>query len=232
MESDLTAFLNWIEPHALLLAVLLPPVIRLVGHWVPEELFMIAIGVLAARATPAEGFLLVAAVLGSQSVTDHATYGVGRAVGPRLRTMRWARGPLERVTARLSRSPTALLGLIPARVFPLGRGAWLLGCGALRVSWSRFAAVDLAALLAHLATWSGLGWWLSGDLETIVARAAAWQQVGLTLVATAVATLATFALWRHRRVLAPAVGALRRLPPIRRERPRPRTEPHAGYNDR
>ena len=50
----LTITLPLLRP-AILLALLLPPLIRLVGHWIPEELFMVAIGVLAARSPSAGG---------------------------------------------------------------------------------------------------------------------------------------------------------------------------------
>ena len=36
-----------------------------------------------------------------------------------------------------------------------------------RIPWPRFAVVDSAALMVHLLTWSGLGWWLAGDLRRL-----------------------------------------------------------------
>ena len=74
--ADLIA---WLEPHALLLALVLPPVIRIVGHWIPEELFMVALGVLAARSDSAgaAGVILGAAVL-SHFATDQLVYVGGR----------------------------------------------------------------------------------------------------------------------------------------------------------
>ena len=59
VELHLANLLAWLEPRALLLALALPPVIRVVGHWIPEELFMVALGVLAARSDSA----MAAAVL-------------------------------------------------------------------------------------------------------------------------------------------------------------------------
>jgi len=195
----LADLISWLAPHALLLAFALPPLIRIVGHWIPEELFMVAIGVLAARSdSPREITLILGAVVLSHFVTDQAVYLGGRWFRPRLERFPRIEGRLAAVTVRLSASPRALLGLIPARVLPLGRGAWLAACGVIRTPWTRFAAVDLLALVIHLAVWSGLGWWLAGDLHRLVATtetgkiAGIWAAIALLTAATAVI------VWRSR----------------------------------
>ncbi len=188
VQHSIADALAWIQPHALLFAIALPPLIRLVGHLIPEEVFMVVIGVLAARA-PSSGraAALLVAVTASHFVVDQATYLVGCWLRPRL--ARWPRvsSRLGRVTGALERSPGALVGLIPARVLPLGRAAWLAGCGVVGVGWRRFACFDLVANLAHLAFWSGLGWWFSGDLARLELsaelgrRVAEWAAVTLVL---------------------------------------------------
>lgn len=207
MLEALPDLLTRIEPHAVLLALVLPPVIRLVGHWLPEEVFMVAIGVLAARAGSVSGALLLlgAAVL-SQFVTDQALYGVGRWLGPRLARFPKIEARLGSVISRLEDSPGALLFFVPARVLPLGRGAWLAGCGVFRIAWKRFIAVDLLALGLHFLFWSGLGWWLSSDLARLeysgelAGSAAFWLALTLLLALAIVGLRRTF----QRRKVVPA----------------------------
>ncbi len=212
MDAPLIEILSWMEPHALLLAMALPPVIRVVGHWLPEELFMVAMGVLAARADSGpEAAGLLAAVLFSHMAADHGVYGGGCWLRSRLERFPRIAPRLGRVADWLSRSPAALLGFVPARVFPLGRGAWLAGCGVAGVRWRTFAAVDLLALLAHVAFWCGLGWWLHTDLPRLMAsvQLGGGTAIGL-VVATAALASATLA-WTRRNDWWPATGrALRR----------------------
>jgi membrane protein DedA with SNARE-associated domain len=199
--ADLIA---WLEPHALLLAFALPPIIRIVGHWIPEELFMVALGVLAARSPSAGtgGVILGAAVL-SHFATDQLVYLCGRWLRPRLARFPRIELRLASVTGKLSDSPTALLGLVPARVLPLGRGAWLAACGVTRIPWVRFAAVDMAALLIHLAVWSGLGWWFAYDLDRLAMSAEAWRAVGVLLAAVIISVVTALILWRSRNAWQP-----------------------------
>jgi membrane protein DedA with SNARE-associated domain len=205
--------LAWIEPRALLLALGLPPVIRAVGHFIPEELFMVVIGVLAARAgSPAESAVLLGAVALSHLLTDQAVYGGGRWLRPRLDRFPRLEQRLAAVTARIADSPLALAGLVPARVLPIGRGAWLAGCGVAQVSWRRFLAWDAVAIAAHVVVWSGLGWWLSGDLARLESTTAASRDIATWLAVAALATLSTVVLARSRFRWQPAtVRAARRL---------------------
>lgn len=211
MEAQLAAVLTWLEPRALLLALALPPVIRIVGHWVPEELFMLAMGVLAARAdSPAAAITLLGAVLLSQSVTDHAAYGVGRWLRPRISRFPRIRSRLDKVTDWLTASPRALLGLVPARVLPLGRGAWLIGSGVAGVPWRRFAAVDLLAVVAHVVCWCGLGWWLHADLDRLVRSAQIGAGTAVAVVLGVALTASAVVLWRRRPEWQPATARVLR----------------------
>lgn len=202
--ANLADLLSWLEPHAILLALALPPVIRLVGHWIPEEIFMVAMGVLAAN-SPSTGnaFTILAAVTVSHFLTDQVVYLGGRWLRPRLSRFPRIEARLATVTDRLECSPGALFGVVPARVLPLGRGAWLAACGVVRIPWIRFAAIDLAALIVHLAVWSGLGWWFAGDLATLATSVDASRIVGMWIAVAFITMIASAILWSSRRAWQP-----------------------------
>jgi membrane protein DedA with SNARE-associated domain len=173
---------------------------------------MVTIGVLAAR-SPSAG--TAAAILGatllSHFVTDQIVYMGGRWLRPRLDRFPRIAARLASVTDRLADSPSALLGLVPARVLPVGRGAWLGACGVVRIPWARFASVDLAALVVHLAVWSGLGWWLAGDLGRLAASTDAGRVVGVWIAVALVAAITAVILWRSREAWQPrTISTVRR----------------------
>ncbi len=213
VEGTLTEVLAWLEPRALLLAIALPPLIRLVGHLLPEEVFMVSMGVLAARVgSPREATLLLLTVALSHFVTDQVVFLGGRWVRPRLDRFPRIHHRLSSVTLRLTSSPRALLWFVPARVFPFARGAWLAGCGVVGVAWRRFVMIDLLALSLHLLTWSGLGWWLAGDLAKLEATTHAGRVMGTWAAVTAASIMLAWLGWRHRRAWQPAsVRVARRL---------------------
>lgn len=165
---------------------------------------MVTMGVLAAR-SPSVGAAatILGVVLLSHFVTDQLVYLGGRWLRPRLERFPRIGARLASVTERLTNSPGALLGLIPARVLPLGRGAWLGACGVVRIGWASFALVDLAALLVHIAVWSGLGWWLAGDLGRLASSVDAGRVAGLWLAASLITVITATLLWRSRQAWQP-----------------------------
>ncbi|MCP4896479.1 MAG: hypothetical protein GY906_05840 [bacterium] len=195
----------WMEPRALILALFLPPVIRIVGHWLPEELFMISIGVLAARAgSPLAAGTILGAVFIGHFYTDQSAYALGRWVlGPRLQRFPRVQRPIEKVASRLVSSPAALLGFIPARILPLGRGAWLVGCGVVRIGWPRFIAVDVLTLALHVMLWCGLGWWMANDLARLQVSAEYGRTIAVWLAVVLVTSVAMILLWRFRAAWQP-----------------------------
>jgi membrane protein DedA with SNARE-associated domain len=212
VEQPIIDLLAWLEPRALLLAVLLPPLIRVVGHWLPEELFMMAMGVLAARSeTPGAAAGLLGAVFVSHLVVDQMPFQIGRWLRPRLARFPRIEHRLRAITTRLDGSPGALLAFIPARVLPLGRGAWMISCGVVGIRWRRYLAVDAAALCAHLLVWSGLGWWLAEDLSRLDAGADVWKAAGIWGTAALLGALGAVVLWRRRVVWQPVTARAVRL---------------------
>ena len=165
---------------------------------------MVSMGVLAAR-SPSAGTaaLILGAVILSHFVTDQVVYLGGRWLRPRLGRFPRIEARLASTTGRLAETPGALLGLVPARVLPLGRGAWLAACGVVRVPWIRFASVDLAALVVHLAVWSGLGWWFAGDLGRLAASTDTGRVAGVWLAVTLITVITMVILWRSRQAWQP-----------------------------
>ncbi len=206
VEHQLVALVAWVGPHAVWMALLGPVLARLVGHWFPEELFMMAVGVVAARSgSPVVAAQLMAAVWIGHFVTDHAVYFGGMHLKPRLdRFPRFSR-PIERVGKRLKQSPGALLGFIPARVLPLGRGAWLAACGAVGVPWRRFVLVDIIALILNVGLWCGLGWAMATELSGLVASAQVAKIIAVALVACTVSAVGAVMAWRRRKRLIPVL---------------------------
>ncbi len=194
MDAVLNHAMAWIEPHAVLLAFVLPLVIRIVGHWLPEELFMVVVGVLASRRPAPGAAALLGAMWAGQFLTDQAVFTVGRAVRRRLDRWERVRSRITPVLGRLAGSPGALWGFVPARVLPLGRGAWLLAAGAVGTPRMRFVTVDAVALVAHTLVWCGLGW-LAGD------RAAMATEVGIAasfwVAAAVVLSVLSIVAWRR-----------------------------------
>jgi len=165
---------------------------------------MVTIGVLASRSTSSGTTVtILGAVLLSHFITDQVVYLGGRWLRPRLGRFPRIEARLSSVTDQLTISPGALLGLVPARVLPLGRGAWLAACGVVRIPWVRFAAVDLAALVIHLAVWCGLGWWLAGDLSRLATSVDAGKIAGMWLAAALLTAITIVILWRSREVWQP-----------------------------
>jgi membrane protein DedA with SNARE-associated domain len=187
--------LQVLEAHGILLAVLLPPAIRLAGHWLPEEPLMVAMGMLAARSEPQRATLILLLLWLSHALTDNAMYSLGRIVPARLGRWPNLESRVRATAGRVNGSPWALAALVPVRVLPLGRGAWLMGFGLAGVPRLRFIPADGLAVAVHLLVWCGLGWWLgsrAGDLVEVLKPAAGWA---LLAAAAAVA-----AVWGWRRV--------------------------------
>ncbi len=207
MEHQLQEAILWLQPNAVWLALVMPMLIRLVGHWLPEEIFMMALGVLAARSgSPAAAAQLLAAAWLGHLLTDQAVFLAGRWLRPRLDRWPHLSRRLEVVTGRLDSSPRALLLLVPARVLPLGRAAWLAGAGIVGVGWGRFLVVDMIALVAHVATWCGLGWWMASDLGRLAASVRNGSTLLVWAAVAVVAAVSAVAVWRRRDRWSPSVA--------------------------
>ena len=207
MEHQLSSFLAWLQPNAVWIALVAPLAIRLVGHWLPEELFMMGLGVVAARTgSPPAAATLLAAVWVGHLVTDQLVYLGGLWLKPRLQRFGRLARPIEHVGVKLRSSSTALFGLIPARVLPLGRGAWLAACGVIGIRWGRFVFVDSVALVVHVGLWCGLGWWLGGEIPNLVLSAEMGRLTAVWLVVAAVTSGLGVLAWRRRWRVLPTMS--------------------------
>jgi len=199
VDAQLTAAISVIQSNAVWLVLVAPVIIRIVGHWLPEEVYMMAVGVLAARAgSPREAALLLGAAFTGHLVTDQVVYLGGVWLRPRLARFPRIAVRLEAITDRLERSRGALMAFIPGRVLPLGRGGWLAACGLSGIRWPRFFAVDLVALITHVSLWCGLGWWMAQDLGRLQGQADLIRVLTIwTVTALAIVVLAVL-FWRRR----------------------------------
>ena len=191
---DVGQIAHALQAHAILLALVLPPAIRLVGHWLPEEPLMVAMGMLAARGTAGHAVLLFSALWASHAATDYAVFSFGRFMATRMD--RWPRiaRRIQPVSERVAQSRWSLAALIPARVLPLGRGVWLLGYGMAGVPGARFVAADAAAVAVFLLVWCGLGWWIGPPVVSLLSAA---KPAALWLLAAAASGVAAVLLWKH-----------------------------------
>lgn len=199
MEIGLSGAVEALAPHAVLLALALPVVMRFVGHALPEELFMIAIGVVASRAeSHADASLLLAAVFIGHLIGDHVMFCVGiwlerRSGGfPRLAER------IHPLVHRLRARPSHLLGFIPGRVFPFARGAWMAACGYVKVPLWLYTSIDAFAIAAHIAFWCGLGWFFAGQVSSLEIVVEAAPVVAGWIAATLIAAALSVMLWRRK----------------------------------
>ena len=215
MEAGLSWTVEALAPHAALLALVLPVVMRFVGHLLPEELFMIAIGIVAQRAdTPGEATFLLMAVFVGHLIGDHTMFGVGVILERRAQRFPRLAARIRPMAQRLRARPSNLLGFIPGRVLPLARGAWMAACGWVGVPLALYSLVDAVAILVHIAFWSGLGWVFAGQIGSLELFAetaplgAAWIAAALiTAVVTIIALRRASPGWaRQAELRLPRIG--------------------------
>jgi membrane protein DedA with SNARE-associated domain len=172
---------------------------RFVGHLLPEELFMIAIGVVAHRAdSPADATVLLGAVFVGHLIGDHTMFAVGVWLERRTQAFPRLAARVRPLAARLRSRPSRLLGLIPGRVFPFARGAWMAACGYVNVPLWLYTTVDALAIVVHIAFWSGLGWFFAGHVSSLEVLVEAAPVVAAWIVATLLTAIGSVVVWRRK----------------------------------
>jgi hypothetical protein len=71
--------------------------------------------------------------------------------------------------------------------------------------------VDITALSVHLLTWSGLGWWFSGNISHLESTALIGKLVAVWVLFILTSTTLGWFLWRHQHSWKPATVRVARV---------------------
>jgi membrane-associated protein len=196
--------LGGLDPLLLALAVAAFTMLEttaLVGLVVPGDAAVLLAG--STVDSPARFVMLLVAAAGGTYAGELGGYGVGRAVGPKLRHSRFGRLLGEH---RWTRAEAYLAGrgasvLVPVRFVSVAHAVAPLLCGTVRMPLRRFAL------------WAGLGAVLWATVYTSLGTAAGaayreYRELGLVTTAGVIVISAVVILirrlWRRRRAAAPA----------------------------
>lgn len=162
-------------------------VVGSVGVPLPEDVPLIAAGVLAAHGGP-NLVLASAFCLGVILARDYAFFWLGRRYGLRLLQTRWGRRlvPADLVERMTERIQAHGVKIVAGGRFAIGvRTAIFFAAGVAAVPSRRFLLADGLAALISVPLWVGLGWIFAENLATlepIVRDARLATGLGLALV--------------------------------------------------
>jgi len=168
-----------------------------VGTLLEGETFLILSGIAASRGYLSAPLLVVAGAAGAM-VTDNVFFVIGRAFGPALlKRLPSLAGSVARAHALVDRFPnTAVIGV---RFLYGMRTAGPLIIGAGRMSWVRFALLDLIATSTWSLSWIGIGYLLGEAVYQLVGSVASiWRWLFIS-VAIGGAIAAIFLYLRRRK---------------------------------
>ena len=198
---------GWME-HAFYPVLLLVLVAASLGVPIPEDVPLIAAGVILSHHPPIATWLgtLSMALLGIMC-GDVVLYVLGKRWGPEAcqhRWINWLITPvrLRRMTAKFNRY--GMWMCLFSRFFMGVRAAMCITAGATRFPFWRFMVADLAGALASIPLFVWLGYWFA----TTVPRLKAYiHLVQWGLLAVAIVILAGFVAYRWRKSREPSAQA-------------------------
>ena len=167
-----------------------------IGIPAPEDLTLIAAGVLCSLAQVNTWVMAITCYLGL-IIGDLIIYRIGWITGPTLFRKKWFRRHIS--TKRLQAMRTNLhkrtmLTILVARHLFYIRTATFLMCGAVRVSFTRFVVMDAIAALITTPLMMGIGFAFANNYEAIIK----WVR-DLKFVLVAFGVIAAFFIVRYYR---------------------------------
>ncbi len=167
-----------------------------IGVPAPEDLTLIAAGVLCSLAQVNTWVMVITCYLGLL-IGDLIIYRIGWMTGPTLFRKKWFRRHIS--TKRLQAMRTNLhkrtmLTILVARHLFYIRTATFLMCGAVRISFARFVIMDAIAALITTPLMMGIGYAFANNYESIIK----WVR-DLKFVLVALGLVAAFFILRHYR---------------------------------
>lgn len=152
------------------LLVLLALLAGSIGIPAPEDLTLIAAGVLCSLAHVNTWIMALTCYLGL-IIGDLIIYRIGWIAGPTLFRKRWFRRHISTKRIEMMRTnlhKRTMLTILVARHLFYIRTATFLMCGAVRISFARFIVMDAVAALITTPLMMGLGYLFAHNYEAIV----------------------------------------------------------------
>jgi membrane protein DedA with SNARE-associated domain len=167
-----------------------------VGIPAPEDLTLIAAGVLCSLAQVNTWIMAITCYLGL-IIGDLIIYRIGWMTGPTLFRKKWFRRHISTKrlqTMRTNLHKRTMLTILVARHLFYIRTATFLMCGAVRISFTRFIIMDAIAALITTPLMMGIGFAFAHNYEMVIK----WVR-DLKFILIALGVIAAFFIIRHYR---------------------------------
>ena len=193
------------------LGVFLVLVVAGLGVPIPEELVVLAGGVLAHQGVVRWGLMLPLCVAGVL-VGDVTLYWIGRHWGERVLAWRWVRLVLSREREEALKAGYRRHGVkivLTARHVTGLRAAAFLTAGIARVPFGRFLSADAAAALFGVSTIFGLAFFFAAQMRQILAGTHRVERWAALLALLAVIAWIAVRVYRRSQALEREAGTAR-----------------------